>query len=76
MSSIFGTKEEILARIAAFEKLNAWTAANPTEWSADDSISAVSDLYSLMPGDARFRRDDPKYAGARFMLRTLEQLRG
>ncbi|MGN6186394.1 MAG: hypothetical protein ACTHQM_22400 [Thermoanaerobaculia bacterium] len=76
MSSIFGTKEEILARLEGYKRMNAWTDAQNARITPAEALDALDDLYDFMPPKTRARRDDPAYDGARFMMSTLSRLRG
>ncbi|HEX7832003.1 MAG TPA: hypothetical protein VF787_20270 [Thermoanaerobaculia bacterium] len=75
MASIFGTKEEILARIAGFERMNAWTDANSEQFTSAEAFAITDELYDLMTAEARAHHDDPRRDGARFMRAVLALLR-
>lgn len=75
MASIFGTKEEILARIEGFKKMNAWTEANPDRFTVDEAFAIADELYDMMAPEARDRDDDPTREGAGLMRAALSLLR-
>lgn len=70
----FGTKEEILAQLEAFKRMEVWEAENPLRFAPQESFNLTDELYNLLPLDARSRRDDPRLVGARYMLATLARL--
>ncbi len=74
VSSIFGTKEEILARLEGYKRMNAWTDAHPEEFTLDEAFAMADELYDMMTPEARARRDDPTCDGAGFMLEVLSRL--
>lgn len=74
--SIFGTKEEVLARLEGLQRYNEWERRNPIELTPTDAIAAVSSLIQLMPQEARERCDDPTYRGVQIMTAALARLRG
>ena len=71
----FGTKEEILAQLAAFKLMEVWEAENPLRFTPQESFSLTDGLYALLPPDARASRDDPHMNGARHMMAALARLR-
>lgn len=74
--SIFGTKEEVLARLEGFRRYNEWERAHPVELTPAQALAAISSLYRLMPAEARERCDDPTYRGVQIMNAALARLRG
>lgn len=75
MWSVFGTKEEILTRIEGFQRMNAWTDANPEEFTLEEALEIADELYDMMQPDAREFHDDPRRDGARRMLDALSRLK-
>ena len=72
----FGTKEEILAQLEAFKRINALDEARPVQLTPQGALAAIASLYRLMPAEARNCQDDPSKRGARTMIETLAKLRG
>ena len=71
--AVFENKEQIMNRLSALEKYNAWESQNPCNIEGAKAISAVGDLYNLIPAQFRSRPVDP--GGIIKMHRMFSHLR-
>ena len=72
--TIFGTKEEVLARLDGFRRFNEWEERHPVELTPQESLAIADELYSMLSDEARMRNDDPEYHGVRAMTAWLSRL--
>ena len=72
----FGTKEEILAQLDSFKRINELDDAREIALTPQGALAAIAGLYRLLPAEARQRQHDPGRRGARRMIETLAKLRG
>jgi hypothetical protein len=75
MTSIFGTKEEILAQLERYRKFNEWEEANWIHRSPEESLAIADELYEMMTPEARMLNEDPEYHGFRYLLECLSRLK-
>ena len=75
MTSIFGTKDEILAQLERYRKFNEWEEANPIHLSPEESLADADELYDMMTPEAQILNEDPEYQGFRYLLECLSRLK-
>jgi hypothetical protein len=70
----FGTKEEILAQLDAFRRINELEMENLPDWTPQEGLALTDELYSMMSAEARMECEDETHEGAQWMMEVLGRL--